>query len=259
MNKIMETFPGSWCKILLAVAIVCLLPSVVYPGNTSLKIYGPGGLLNPMQECAEIFSRNEANISAKFIGGKGSGWINKAGKDADLICLGVAHLYSQFMLQYSGMVEKTAWEGLYMRPAGILVRKGNPKNIKSLKDLAKPGIRLLNVACPGQVATWEDLAGRQELIPGILQNFAVTVKNGFKGAKVWKENPELDAWITFASWHFSQKKFTDLVEIPASDNVFRMTFVAGTAKCRDREAADKFITFLKSEHGHAIFRKWGWK
>jgi hypothetical protein len=63
IKKVIGVFSGRWHGILLAVAIVCLAPGVVCSGgNTVLKIYCPGGLLNPMQECAEIFSRNEENI-----------------------------------------------------------------------------------------------------------------------------------------------------------------------------------------------------
>lgn len=42
------------------------------------------------------------------------------------------------------------------------MRKGNPKNIKGFKDLAKSGVKVLVTHGAGQVGMWEDIAGRTE-------------------------------------------------------------------------------------------------
>lgn len=220
-----------------------------------LRVYVPGGLKNPMEECAKAFP----NVEVIVVAGRESSWMEEAAKKADIIAIGAAHLYSYFAIQYPDVVSTDAWFGLYQRPVGILVRKGNPKNIQGLKDLASPGLHLLNVACSGQVAAWEDIAGKNGLTGALLKNFAVTVPSGFIGMKMWKENPGLDAWLTFASWHYTQKDETDLIEIPDEHNVLRSTMAAVTVHCRDKEAAARFVAFLKSEKAHAIFRKWGWR
>jgi accessory colonization factor AcfC len=254
-----KTGTRAWYRLLLATAMASIVALGTGPAwAKELKLFGPGGVQGPLQECADTFARTH-DIQVKVVGAHGPGWVSRAGKEADLICLGVAHLYTQFVLSHPGIVEQGSWESLSIRPAGILVRKGNPKGIKGLEDLAKPGVRLLNVACPGQVATWEDLCGRKGLIEPVLRNFAVTVPSGMKGVGVWKEDTDLDAWVTFASWHYRLKDVTDLVEIPERDNVFRGTLVAMTTRCKDREAAGRFIEFLKSEQGRRIFRRWGWK
>lgn len=193
-----------------------------------LQVHMPGGLQAPMKQCAEAFTDAKVILTA----GKGSSWMEAAAKDADVILIGAAHLYSYFIIQYPDAVNNEDWIGLYPRPAGILVRKGNPKNIKNLEALANPGMRLLNVACSGQVAAWEDITGRAGLTEAVRKNFAVTVPSGFIGAQIWEEDKSLDAWLTFASWHYTQKDWTDLVEIPDTYNVFRFTMAAVTARCR---------------------------
>jgi accessory colonization factor AcfC len=77
--------------------------------------------------------------------------------------------------------------------------------------------------------------------------------------KMWKEGHGLDAWLTFASWHYTQKDATDLIEIPDGDNVSRSTMAAVTSSCKDKAAAARFMAFLKSEKAHDVFRKWGWR
>ena len=220
-----------------------------------LQVHVPGGLKIPMEQCAKSFSGAHVTVVA----GAGPSWMKKAAKNADIIAIGAAHLYSRFTILYPEVVKTNDWVDLYQRPAGILVRKGNPKNITGLEGLAVPGLRLLNVACPGQVATWEDITGRKGLTEALLKNFAVTVPSGVIGLKKWKEDHGLDAWLTFASWHYTNNDVTDLVEIPDKDNVFRSTMAAVTSLCKEREAAAQFIAFLKSEKAHAIFQQWGWR
>ena len=49
---------------------------------------------------------------------------------------------------------------LYLRPAAILVRPGNPGHIAGIKDLMKPGHHVLVVNGAGQNGLWEDIVGR---------------------------------------------------------------------------------------------------
>jgi len=168
-------------------------------------------------------------------------------------------MLTDFMLRHPGLVDPTTRVSLYVRPAGILVRKGNPRNIKSLADLGREGLRLLDVNGAGQLGLWEDLAGARGLIPKIQKNIALSVPNTAEAIDRWKAMPELDAWITYESWHLRLREHTDLVRLPEKDRVYRGTPVALTTICRQRDLALRFIDFLKTEEAHRIFRKWGWK
>src|ERR1019366_6697459 len=113
-----------------------------------------------------------------------------------------------------------------VRPAGILVRKGNPKKIKSLADLAQPGVRILDVNGAGQVGLWEDLAGRMGLIPAIQKNIAASVRNSVQALDQWRSDLTLDAWITCESWHYRLNEVTDLVRLPEAQRLYRGTPIA---------------------------------
>jgi accessory colonization factor AcfC len=66
------------------------------------------------------------------------------------------------------------------------VRRGNPKVIKSLEDLTKPNIYLLDVNGEGSAGLWEELAGKKGLIPEIQKRIAITVETTEEAIENWK-------------------------------------------------------------------------
>jgi len=140
-----------------------------------------------------------------------------------------------------------------------LVRKGNPKKIRSLADLAKDNIRLLVVNGSDQVGLWQDIAGVQGLIPDLQKGITVNVSSSAEAIERWKTTTTLDVWITFESWHYRLEEVTDLVRLPKEERIFRGTPVVSTHFYKNKESARMFIDFLKTEQCHAVFQKWGWE
>ena len=65
--------------------------------------------------------------------------------------------------------------------------------------------------------------------------------------------------MTWESWHYRLKDVTELVQVDENYKIFRGTPIAITKISQQRELAQEFIDFLKSDEAHAIFKKWGWK
>ena len=120
-------------------------------------------------------------------------------------------------------------------------------------------MRIVDVNGAGQLGLWEDLAGRRGLIPGIQKNIAITVPNSAEAIEKWKTMPELDAWISYESWHYRLTDVTSLVRMPFRERIYRGTPIAITSITDDRALAQEFVRFLQSSEGHAVFRKWGWR
>ncbi|KAB7707869.1 extracellular solute-binding protein [Bacillus aerolatus] len=226
--------------------------------NDAVKVYGPGGPLGPMKELAEQFTK-ETGIKVEVTAGPEEKWIGQAKKDADIIYGGSEYMLTNFTLNHPGMIDKKTRTELYPRAAGILVRKGNPKNIQSLEDLTKKGVKIIDVNGAGQLGLWEDLAGRKGLIPGIERNIALSVKSSAEAIELWKANSKYDAWITYESWHYRLKDVTELVQLPEEDKLYRGTPISMTSKSDSKKEARKFIQYLKTEKSHQVFQKWGWK
>lgn len=247
-------------KTTLSLAFAALLLSSMQgrAAEQSLKVYGPGGPQGPMQECAEKFGE-QRRVKVEVIAGPEKKWIGQAQREADLFFGGAEYMLTQFVENHADLVNVKSRTELYSRPAGILVRKGNPKKIAALADLAREGVRLVDVNGSGQLGLWEDLAGREGLINAIQQNVTVTVPTSAEAIEKWKAMPQLDAWITFESWHYRLKDETDLVRLPESQRLYRGTPIAIARSSKNPKLAQEFIEFLKTDASHEVFRKWGWK
>ncbi len=145
----------------------------------------------------------------------------------------------------------------YLIPA-IIVKRGNPKNISSLADLANPGIRV-GIAEPETVCVGlygvEILkkAGLYERVKGnivtraescsktaaILQMDSVDAVLGWRIFEKW--NPELEAVM------LKPEEIPRIAYIPAAISVYT----------HNRREAERFLSFLATE-GRRIYRRHGY-
>lgn len=226
--------------------------------SDTLYVYGPGGPQVAMEECAKVFSKN-MQVPVKVVAGPEAKWIEQAKQNADVIFGGAEYMLTQFAMQHPGLIDSSTRTALYKRGAAILVRPGNPKKITSLKDLIKPGVRLLDVNGAGQLGMWEDLAGKQNLIAGIQKNIQKSFPNTALAIDAWKTDNSYDAIISYTSWYLRLKDVSQLVKIPPAQTVYRGTPVAITTITNQKKEAQQFIRFMLSDEGHVIFKKWGWE
>jgi len=246
-------------KKYLFIAISAILwANAVFAQNDTLHVYGPGGPLSAMLECAQAFHA-KTGIPVKVTGGPEAKWLLPAQQNSDLIYGGAEYMLTQFMQTHPEIIDSGTLTELYKRRAAILVKPGNPKHIRALKDLARPGIHILDVNGAGQFGLWEDIAGKADLIGQIRQNIWCSFANTALGIDAWKKNSHFDAWITYASWHQNLKNLTEIIELPESHKLYRGTPIAIATNSRQKAQAMQFVLFLKSEAGHSIFKKWGWE
>ncbi len=239
----------------LPIVLFALFPTFL---PAQLHVYGPGGPLAPMKECADLYKK-QTGIDVLVTAGPEKQWFQSAQNDADLVYGGADYMLSQFALDHPGFLVPNTRTELYDRAIGILVRTGNPKHLQSLDDLARPGIRLLDVEGAGQVGGWEDLAGRKGLIDALRANITTSVQNTALGIEAWNAHPELDAWITFGSWAKRIPDKVQLVRIPEGERLYRGTPIAMAKRSTQQARAQEFINFLRTPAAHAVFVRWGWR
>ncbi len=204
-----------------------------------------------MRECGNVFSKR-TGIDVQITTGLPWQWIEQAKQNGDLIFEGAEYMLNDFMHAYPGMIDEPSITGLYARSAAILVRKGNPRGIATLGDLARAGIKILMV-------TQEKMEEVYSHVPGIQYNIVKPVLTGAEAARIWKTVPELDAWITYESWYHTLKEETDLVHLANKERVLRITPITMITTSRVKGLARAFVDFLKTEDAHKVFQQWGWK
>ncbi len=224
----------------------------------TLHVYGAGGPLTPARKCADRYTA-VTHVPVVVTVGPEKQWFAAAQVDADLVYGGAEYMLTQFGLDHPGFLLSGSRIELYARAAGILVRTNNPKQIHSLADLAKPGIHLLDVNGAGQIGLWEDLAGRAGLIDGLQRNIALSISSAAEAVRQWTGRPDLDAWITYESWHVRMPDTTTLVRLPDAQQIYRGTPIAIAAGSPNKAQAANFLTELQSPSCHRLFKHAGWR
>jgi molybdate transport system substrate-binding protein len=146
----------------------------------------------------------------------------------------------------------------YLVPS-ICVQRGNPENIHSLEDLARPGITVglaqAGAVCLGDVA--DEILRSAGLEEKVKKN-VITYARSCDQTQQLVQLGEVDAvigWDAFKYWAPDQ---IDIVSIAPEHLRVRNIPVAIAVYSKQRDAAQKFIDFLTSDEGQAIFSKHGY-
>ncbi len=147
----------------------------------------------------------------------------------------------------------------YLIPA-IIVSKGNPKNIRGIEDLAKPGLRVgigdPESVCVGLYA--KELLEHNDLWDEVEENIVTYAASCSKAAALASLG-QVDAimgWDVFYSW---PPEKVDIVYIDP-DKIPRIAYVPGAVSIytQDRSEAQGFLDFLLSLEGREIWAKYGY-
>lgn len=222
-----------------------------------VNVFGPGGPAPAMVAVAKLYT-TKTGVKVNIIAGPTDKWATNAQSQGDLVFSGSEIMLDDFTSQFNLKNSKA----LYLRPSVILVRKGNPKNIKGIKSLFQKGMNIMVVQGAGQVGLWEDIVGRTKDINKInifRENMVFIAKNSAVAVAEWKNRPTIDAWIIWNHWYDRTQDVTDMVEIESEYRIYRATSIAFTEKGVTNQDSKGFYDFLDSKEAQAIFKKNGWQ
>jgi accessory colonization factor AcfC len=255
------TFLSTFLTILLVISAGAQGTAPVDQTAIALKAYGPGGPAPAMRESAKVFG-DKKGIRVEINAGPTPTWKDRAMKDADLIFSGSEYMMTDFMQKdLPGLIDTATVRSLYLRPSAILVRPGNPKGIKGLRDLARPGLRILVVQGAGQLGLWEDVAGRTgkvKLVEDVRRNIGFFAPNSAEAKKIWSSDLSYDAWLIWTIWQKENPAAADLILTEPEQTIYRSCGIAITHRSERKVLAKEFADFLQSPEGQEIFVKWGW-
>jgi accessory colonization factor AcfC len=224
--------------------------------QNNLHVFSAGAVAPPIKKCAEVF-RAKSGTEFNFTVNKAEILIEEIAKtrEGDLLTCG-----SEFILdhaQLKGLVLKETRKSLGSRTSAILVRKGNPKKIKSMSDLAKQGTQV-GVSVSGCLTgVWDDLATKAGLTEQIRKN-SVAYADGCGELMSFINKKKVDAILGWDAFKNLNMQTMDIIKLPEDLQVHRSTAIGIISYSTNKELAKKFIDFLVSEKGKKIYEEYGW-
>jgi len=251
----MKNFFVVWAAIFLAGAL-----SVSRCWAEERLLFMAGAAAKPVvEELAKGFEKKTGCAVDISIGGSGMLLSQiKLSKKGDLYFPGSIDFIEQAKKE-GLLVESTVTPIVYLVPA-INVQKGNPKNIKSLKDLCKPGLKVIianpETVCLGVFATelFEKFFTPEEkkALRTNIVNYAESCEKTANSIAL-KSCDAVLGWSVFEHWN---PELIETVKLDPSE-IIRVSYlaVAATKYSKNLELAKQFIAFMKSHEGLEYFKK----
>lgn len=211
-----------------------------------LRVYGPGGPHHVIKECAKLF-REKHGVRVDVLP---HDLEQRVREDGDIYYGGAEYMLEDFHRSNPDVLDLTSLENLHPRRIGVLVRKGNPLSITGVEDLNDEGVDILDV----KLENMRDFHGVSSGLSSNIRRFEYT---GQQGVNAWLSAPDIDAWVTYKSWHILLAAESDFIEHPGPSGL-RYTPIALTRQTPHRQEAMKFISFLQSAEARQIFVEHGW-
>lgn len=237
-------------------------PSIEHaPGDGVVKLYGAGGPHTAFSKVAKVWEER-TGTKVMVIAGPESKWTKDAQADADILWGTSQQSMTAFLLTYTSF-DSNKVEPIYVRPAVIAVKAGNPNNIQDFEDLLADEMKIVVTEGAGIYNTsgtgiWEDVAGRLGRLEDIVlfrKNIVAYALGSGASYRQFGEK-DADAWITWPNWPIT-KDDLDLVELAPERVIYRDVNVVLSPKA-DPEAQE-FLDFLLTEQAQKLMATEGWR
>lgn len=262
LHSVLLRLTGEIPAAVFSFSIFLLVSSPLPAFSGSLLVFAGSASKPPLEEAARIFTL-ETGIEIRITFG-GSGFV--------LSQMKLARKGEVYFPGSSDFMERAKREKLvfpetekivaYLIPA-INVQGGNPKNIRGLKDLLKPGVRL-GIADPETVCvgTYAVEVIEKNLNPEererFRKNLVTTVESCERTANLisLKAVDAVIGWEVFQRW--DPKRIETVLLKP--EEVPRIAYIpaAVSAFAGERGPAEDFLRFLVSPKSQSVFQRHGY-
>ena len=226
-----------------------------------IKLYGACGPQNALRKVADAWERGKG-AKVKIICGPEPSWSKQAQVDADIIWGTSEQSMTAFLQSFPSFPSKNVVP-IYLRPAIIAVKNGNPRRIQKFADLLQPGIRIVvtegsGIANTSGTGTWEDIAGRLgklEDVKRFRRNIVAFSTGSGASFKAFKEL-DADAWITWPEWAVDNPEVLQAIPISSNRSIWRDLNIALSSSADPQ--ASSFIQYLISDAAQKLMRSYGY-
>jgi len=156
-----------------------------------------------------------------------------------------------------GIVRRHERRTIACRVSAIIIPAGNPKRVRSVEDMARPGVRVGVSVIDCLKGLWEDVAGRLGLMDKIRRNISYYANGCIAIVEAVAEN-QVDAAFGWTAFKHLEPDRIEIVEMPKEQQVLRGTGVGMLSFAKNTEAARKFMDFLTTPEARAFYKGYGW-
>jgi len=222
----------------------------------TLLVYCGAGVRKPMDEIGKLFE-DRYGVTA-YYNYAGSGQLlsqMQLTKKGDVYMPGATYYFD--IAKDKGFIQ-------YQKPVAyhipvIAVPEGNPANITSLNDLAKPGTRVVlgdPQACAiGRLA--DEILEKNGIFDEVKKRIVcrtATVNELVLYVSIGKA----DASIVWKSLLVGAEDKIDTIEIPEGQNLIKVIPIGTLTFSENKGKAQEFVDFATSDEGKAVLKKFGY-
>jgi molybdate transport system substrate-binding protein len=226
-----------------------------------LKILSGAGLIKPMEELRQTFEQDHNVKIDVHYGSSGEIFGMLAmGQKCDVFVPGDEH-YTADALR-NGWIFEPSIRKMVLHVPVIVVPAGNPAGIKSLDDLAKPGVRVAlgDPKAPAIGKVSRKMLSNCGLWDRVESNTAVFAPTANQ-LLIYAALGQVDAtinWLDVTSWGEGKGKI-EVVRIDPQRNLIKTIPTAVHVDAAEKKSALELNEFIASERGLAIWEKWGFE
>ncbi|MEA1944517.1 MAG: molybdate ABC transporter substrate-binding protein [Euryarchaeota archaeon] len=247
----------------IAIFMVILLCSTIVPGcideeqkqtPESLLVYCGAGMRKPMDEIGSLFKEQHGiSVSYNYAGSNTLLSQMELTRKGDVYMPGATYYFD--LAREKGL---TDYEQLiaYHVPV-IAVPRGNPANITSLDDLTEPGVKVIlgdpKAAAIGKLGN--KILEKNGIYESV-ENNVIARGATVNELMVYVSMKQADASIIWGDLVVNSEK-VEIVAIPVEQNIIKIVPIGTLTSSEQKDTAKKFVDFVASPEGKAIFEKHG--
>jgi molybdate transport system substrate-binding protein len=237
-----------------------------------IRVFSARACAAPLEKAAELFERQSgihvlidvcsrhcaAPVAEEATGETGGDDFLLEISDAGIHDLAIGG--AEYLLddgEIKGIVQKRQRRTIACRASAIIVPAGNPANIHSVEDMAKPGVRVAVSVIDCLKGLWEDISGRLGLLDEIRRNISYYANGCIAIVEAVATN-QADAAFGWTAFGHLEPERIEVIEMPEEQQVLRGTGVGLLSFAKQPEAARQFMDFLASPQARAFYKEYGW-
>ena len=241
-------------------------------GSDSIKIFSARACAAPLEDAAALFTEKtgievEITVCARHCANQEAEQADQESGTHDFLIeiseYGFHDLSisgAEYLLddgEVRGIVRKGERRVIAYRESAIVVPAGNPANIRSLEDLARPGVRVGISVIDCLKGLWEDVTGRVGLTGELRKNITCHAPGCVAIVEAAAEGL-IDAAFGWTAFEHLGEGRVEIVELPEPQRVYRATSVGMLSFTTQPERARQFMDFLASPESRAFYERYRW-